>query len=60
MAKLIDVGLAMEIADLLKRRRNLLLKKCKTEAESKLNATARLRVRNKLFSLTQNPIYIHF
>jgi hypothetical protein len=60
MAKLIDVDLAIEIADLLKRRRNLLLEKCKTEEESKSNYLLRQSIRKKLFSLTQNPIYIHF
>jgi hypothetical protein len=60
MAKLIDVGVAMEVATLLKQRKNLLLKKCTSKTESITNLKARIRVRNKLFSLTQNPIYIHF
>lgn len=60
MKELTDVAREAEIVKLRLKRNKLLLEKCPTESESKINAKERYRVRKKLFSLTKNPIYIHF
>ena len=60
MTELIDIDREIEIVQLRVKRRELLLKKCSTPTESNLNQKQRLKVSNKLLSLTKNPIYIHF
>lgn len=60
MTELIDIDREIEIVELRVKRRNLLLKPCSTDMESKLNLKKRKIVSAKLFSLTNNPIYIHF
>ena len=60
MTELIDIDREIEIIKLRVKRRELLLKECTTTKESNLNLKQRLKVSGKLFSLTKNPIYIHF
>lgn len=60
MRELIDIDREIEIVQLRVKRRNLLLKPCSNDKESKLNLNKRKRVSAKLFSLTNNPIYINF
>lgn len=60
MTELIDIDREIEILNLRERRRNLLLDKCANGEESKYNYEQRLKIRKELFSLTNNPIYIHF
>ena len=60
MTELIDIDREIEIVQLRVKRRELLLKKCSTPTEANLNHKERLKVSSKLFSLTKNPIYIHF
>jgi hypothetical protein len=60
MTELIDIDREIEIVELRVKRRNLLLKECTTESQSKVNLKNRQRVSARLFSLTKNPIYIHF
>ena len=60
MTELIDIDREIEIVQLRVKRRELLLKPCSTDMESKLNLKKRKIVSAKLFSLTNNPIYIHF
>jgi hypothetical protein len=60
MTELIDIDREIEIVELRVKRRNLLLKECTTDSQSKTNLKARQRVSAKLFDLTNNPIYIHF
>lgn len=60
MEELIDIDREIEIVELRVKRRNLLLKECNTDQESKKNLKQRLKISARLFSLTNNPIYIHF
>jgi len=60
MPELINIDREIEIVQLRVQRRNLLLKKCSTPSESNVNQKERLKVSSRLFSLTKNPIYIHF
>lgn len=60
MTELIDIDREIEITQLRLKRRKLLLKKCDTAEASKINRWERVKVSRKLFSLTQNPIYINF
>ena len=60
MTELIDIDREIEIVQLRVQRRKLLLKKCNNDDESKINLKKRKIVSGRLFSLTKNPIYIHF
>jgi hypothetical protein len=60
MTELIDIDREIEIVQLRVRRRELLLKKCSNDDESKINLKKRKVISAQLFSLTKNPIYIHF
>jgi hypothetical protein len=60
MTELIDIDREIEIVTLRVKRRELLLKPCNNEPESKANLKQRLKTSARLFSLTKNPIYIHF
>ena len=60
MTELIDIDREIEIVQLRVKRRELLLKKCSTDDESKINLKKRKKVSAQLFSLTKNPIYINF
>ena len=60
MTELIDIDREVEIVQLRVERRKLLLKKCNNDDESKINLKKRKIVSGRLFSLTKNPIYIHF
>lgn len=60
MTELIDIDREIEIVQLRVERRKLLLKPCSNDEESKINLKKRKRVSTRLFSLTKNPIYIHF
>ena len=60
MTELIDFDQELEIIKLRVERRNLLLKECNTLDESRINRKRRMQASAKLFSLTKNPIYIHF
>lgn len=60
MTELIDIDRSIKITELRVQRRKLLLKKCSNDDESKINLKKRKRVSAQLFSLTKNPIYIHF
>lgn len=60
MTELIDIDRSIKITELRVQRRKLLLKKCSNDDESKINLKKRKRISAQLFSLTKNPIYIHF
>ena len=60
MTELIDIDREVEIVHISVERRKLLLKKCNNDDESKINLKKRKIVSGRLFSLTKNPIYIHF
>lgn len=60
MTDLITIGRETEILKLRVKRRELLLKECSTKSQSNVNLKHRLNTSAKLFSLTSNPIYIHF
>lgn len=50
----------MEVVKLRVKRRELLLEDCPTYEDMRKNLKKRMLVRDKLYSLTKNPIYIHF
>ena len=50
----------IEVVKLRVKRRELLLEDCPTYEEMRKNLKKRMLVRDKLYSLTKNPIYIHF
>lgn len=60
MTELIDIDREIEIVQLRIERRNLLLKPCKNDEESKVNLKKRKVISGRLYNLTKNPIYIHF
>lgn len=50
----------IEVVKLRVKRRELLLEECPTYEEMRKNLKERILLRDKLYSLTKNPIYIHF
>lgn len=50
----------MEVVKLRVKRRELLLEDCPTYEDMRKNLKKRMLIRDKLYSLTKNPIYIHF
>lgn len=60
MTEEINIDREIEIIKLRVKRREFLLKKCNNDEESKINLRKRKNFSAKLFSLTKNPIYIHF